>query len=254
MKKEKNGSYKKENCRLNNINQVENNLDNQNKKQKQTLYIVIIIALVVLITETFITIGNMRRVENDYVSATLAKPIIYLYPEEETELTVNLGRPEIISCSYPKYNSENGWNIIAKPDGTLIDKDTNRALYSLYWEGEDSVYISIEDGFVVKGEDTIVFLEEKLAILGLNERESEEFIVYWLPKLERNKYNYIRFATIDEINEMMPLDFSVQPDTTIRVLMEFKPLNEYIEVQEQELTTPNRTGFVVVEWGGMEIK
>jgi hypothetical protein len=36
--------------------------------------------------------------------------------------------------------------------------------------------------------------------------------------------------------------------------MEFKPLNEYIEVQEQELTTPNRTGFVVVEWGGMEIK
>ena len=76
MKKEKNGSYKKENCRLNNINQVENNPDNQNKKPKQTLYIVIIIALVVLITETFITIGNMRRVENDYVSATLAKPII----------------------------------------------------------------------------------------------------------------------------------------------------------------------------------
>ena len=58
---------------MNIINQVENNLHNQNKKQKQTLYIVIIIALVVLITETFITIGNMRRVENDYVSATLAK-------------------------------------------------------------------------------------------------------------------------------------------------------------------------------------
>ena len=239
---------------MNNINQVENNIDNQNQKPKQTLIIIIIIAVVIVLTETFITIGNMRRVANDNVPATLAKPIIYLYPEEETELTVYLGRPDIISCSYPKYNSENGWNIIAKPDGTLIDKNNNRELYSLYWEGEEFIDISIEDGFVVKGEDSIEFLEEKLAILGLNERESEEFIVYWLPKLEKNKYNYIRFANIDEINERMPLDFSVQPDTIIRVLMEFKPLNEYIEVQEQELTTPNRTGFVVVEWGGMEIK
>ena len=239
---------------MNNINQVENNIDNQNQKPKQTLIIIIIIAVVIVLTETFITIGNMRRVVNSNVPATLAKPIIYLYPEEETELTVYLGRPDIISCSYPKYNSENGWNIIAKPDGTLIDKNNNRELYSLYWEGEEFIDISIEDGFVVKGEDSIEFLEEKLAILGLNERESEEFIVYWLPKLEKNKYNYIRFANIDEINERMPLDFSVQPDTIIRVLMEFKPLNEYIEVQEQELTTPNRTGFVVVEWGGMEIK
>ena len=239
---------------MNNINQVENNIDNQNKKPKQTLIIIIIIAVVIVLTETFITIGNMRRVANGNVPATLAKPIIYLYPEEETELTVYLGRPDIISCSYPKYNSENGWNIIAKPDGTLIDKNNNRELYSLYWEGEDFIDISIEDGFVIKGEKSIEFLEEKLAVLGLNEKESEEFIVYWLPKLEKNKYNYIRFATIDEINERMPLDFSVQPDTTIRVLMEFKPLNEYIEVQEQELTTPNRTGFVVVEWGGMEIK
>ena len=41
--------------------------------------------------------------------------------------------------------------------------------------------------------------EEKLAILGLNEREAEEFIIYWLPKLESNKYNYIRFATEEEI-------------------------------------------------------
>ena len=239
---------------MNNINQIENNIDNQNKKPKQTLIIIIIIAVVIVLTETFITIGNMRRVANGNVPATLAKPIIYLYPEEETELTVYLGRPDIISCSYPKYNSENGWNIIAKPDGTLIDKNNNRELYSLYWEGEDFIDISIEDVFVIKGEKSIEFLEEKLAVLGLNEKESEEFIVYWLPKLEKNKYNYIRFATIDEINEMMPLDFSVQPDTTIRVLMEFKPLNEYIEVQEQELTTPNRTGFVVVEWGGMEIK
>ena len=117
------------------------------------------------------------------------------------------------------------------------------------------IYTNIEnDGFVVKDEDTVSFLEEKLAILGLTERESEEFIIYWLPKLEANKYNYIRFATLAEINENMPLEINPNPDTIIRVLMTFKGLDYPIEVQEQQLTAQERNGFVAVEWGGTEIK
>lgn len=180
------------------------------------------------------------------------KPIIYLYPKETTKLTVNLGKPKNITCSYPEY--KNGWNVIANTDGTLIDINTGRKLYSLYWEGIHSEPYNFEEGFIVKGSDTIQFLEEKLAILGLTEIEAEEFIVYWLPKLQENEYNYIRFATIDEINKNMPLEFSVEPDTIIRVLMQYKALDNYIEVNEQKLETPERTGFVAVEWGGTEIK
>ena len=125
----------------------------------------------------------------------------------------------------------------------------------MYYESENSIDFKVEnDGFVIKGEDTAEFLEEKLAILGLNERESEEFIIYWLPKLEANKYNYIRFATLDEINANMPLEINPSPDTIIRVLMTFKGLDNPIDVQEQQLKTPDRTGFVAVEWGGTEIK
>lgn len=36
--------------------------------------------------------------------------------------------------------------------------------------------------------------------------------------------------------------------------MEFKGLEEYIEIPEQKLETPERKGFVVVEWEGTEIK
>ena len=177
------------------------------------------------------------------------KPIIYLYPEETTKVTVCLGKPENITCSYPEY--KNGWDVIANPDGTLIDTNTGRKLYALYWEGIQSEPIPLEDGFVVKGSDTIKFLEEKLAILGLTETEAEEFIVYWLPKLQGNKYNYIRFATIEEINENMPLRFSVEPDTIIRILMQYKALDHDTEVKEQTLEAPERRGYVVVEWGGM---
>lgn len=180
------------------------------------------------------------------------KPIIYIYPTEKTDIIVKLGNPEKLICSYPKYEEE--WDVTANPDGTLIDNKTGRNLYSLYWEGKDAIETDMKEGFVVKGEDSAKFLEEKLEVLGLNYKEAEEFIVYWLPQLEANKYNYIRFASMEEIEEYMPLEFSKKPDSLIRILMQFKGLNEKIEVKEQKLETPKREGFVAVEWGGTELK
>ena len=155
------------------------------------------------------------------------KPIIYLYPTDETEVSVKLLKDENITCSYPKY--QNNWNVLAKPNGDLKDLTTNKYLYSLYYESKNEENFKIEDdGFIIKGKDSAKFLEEKLSILGLTERESEEFIVYWLPKLESNKYNYIRFATLEEINKNMPLEINPNPDTIIRVLMTFKGLETTI--------------------------
>ena len=198
---------------------------------------------------------NIQKYDTPYnpYELTSDKPIIYLYPEKETEITVKLGYPEKIITSYPKYSLA-GWKILAKPDGSLVDLDTGRNLYSLYWEGIETSSINMNEGFVVESKKIEKFLEEKLAILGLTERETEEFIIYWLPKLQGNKYNYIRFATMKEINEYMPLEFSTKPDSVIRILMQFKGLNEKIEVEEQKLETPERTGFVAVEWGGTELK
>ena len=45
----------------------------------------------------------------------------------------------------------------------------------------------------------------------------------------------------------MPLELSVEPDKLIRILMQYKPLDEYIKVKEQELATPERNGFTVDE-------
>ena len=52
----------------------------------------------------------------------------------------------------------------------------------------------------------------------------------------------------------MPLNITPEPDTTIRVMMEYKKVDFPYEVEEQELMTPERKGFTVVEWGGSEIK
>ncbi|MBQ3414239.1 MAG: hypothetical protein IJH39_02605 [Clostridia bacterium] len=181
-----------------------------------------------------------------------SKPIVYLYPTQTTEVEVKLGNPEKLSCTYPQY--EDSWKIIANPNGNLKDIETGRNLYALYWEGKEfSKNTNMEEGFCVKGEDTARFLEEKLEILGLTPREAEEFIIYWLPKMENNKYNYIRFETIEEQNSAMPLEITPKPDSVIRIMMDWKSLNEKIEVKEQELQKTERTGFVAVEWGGSEL-
>ena len=179
------------------------------------------------------------------------KPIIYLYPKEETKVTITTSHPENFTITYPKY--QDGWTVTAKPDGTLIDKN-GREYYALYWEGKNNKKNPRkEDGFVIQGKDTSKFLEDKLKILGLSDREANEFIIYWLPKLENNKWNYIRFQTLAEINKTMELKITPQPDTLIRVMMEFEPLDKKIEVQEQELNHIERKGFTVVEWGGTNI-
>ena len=182
------------------------------------------------------------------------KPIVYLYPEHETDITVRLSNPELVTCSYPRYSG--CWNVTAFPDGTLIDED-GRNLYSLYYEakienaGEAE---TIPDGFVVPGNDSADFLEEKLAELGLTSREAEEFIVYWLPKLEASEYNLIHFLVGEEVEDKMGLQISPEPDTRIRILMEYKPLEKPIPIEQQEIQTPKRKGFVLVEWGGTELR
>ena len=199
--------------------------------------------------------NNIKRYGTTYdpITMPIDKPIIYLYPTEETEVSVKLLKEDSLTCSYPKY--EESWEVVAKPNGDLTYLSNGRQLYALYYESKNNIKLDVQkDGFIVKSEDVAEFLEEKLEILGLNQRETEEFIIYWLPKLESNKYNYIRFATEDEISENMPLEINPKPDTIIRILMTYKGLDEPIDVEEQKLITPERNGFVVVEWGGTEIK
>lgn len=203
---------------------------------------------------------EQHRIEADFISIEASdfelepgvcyKPVIYLYPEEATDVSVKLDLNGGFTCTYPAYN--NGWNVRACPDGTLVDENGKEYNY-LYWEGETYTEYDFSKGFCVKGEDTAEFLEMSLEKLGLNRRETNEFIVYWLPLMQENEYNIISFQT-DAYTESAKLDIKPEPDSLIRVFMAYKASDEYVEIKEQELVCPERNGFVAVEWGGTEIK
>lgn len=178
-----------------------------------------------------------------------AKPVIYLYPEEETAVTVALDYGGTLTCTYPA--AQDGvWTVTASPDGTLRDEEGQEYSY-LFWEGACAASYDFSEGFCVSGADTAAFLEEALSSLGLNRREANEFIVYWLPQMEQNPYNLISFQA-EAYTDHARLEISPRPDSVLRVFMAWKALDEPVELPAQTLPAFVRTGFTVVEWGGAD--
>lgn len=188
---------------------------------------------------------------NTYVMVMAAKPVIYLYPEEEMDVSVNLEYNGDVFVTYPEY--ETGWNVTAMPDGTLYDKRDGKEYSYLFWEGTSDISYDMSKGFVVKSENTATFLQDTLAYLGLTPKEYNEFIVYWLPKMQENQYNLIAFQE-ETYTENALLEITPTPDSIQRVFMTYQGLDEAIDVTEQELQPFVREGFTVIEWGGTEIK
>ena len=192
------------------------------------------------------------------------KPVLYLYPQEERQLAVTLDVEGELGTVYPaperQVQTEEGprasWTISAAPDGTLTDA-SGRTYPSLFWDGPVSL-TSPEQGFVVAREDAVPFLEEKLAQLGLSDKEAADFITYWAPRIRANEYTFVSFDA-SSYAQQVTYSFAdeagkqVVPDTFIRVFMTMRKAEASTVVTPQNFaSTPTRSGFTVVEWGGTE--
>ena len=93
-------------------------------------------------------------------------------------------------------------------------------------------------------------MDEKLAALGLVQKEINDFKEYWLPKMQAKPYYFVTFLPQDQFNEIAPLSVNPKPDTVIRIFMDYQGLNQPEKVVEPVIKTPKRIGFTVVEWGG----
>lgn len=184
-----------------------------------------------------------------------AKPVIYLYPEQETKVNVQLTFNGTLTSTYPTLPPE-GWTVTAQPDGTLTDEE-GRSYRYLFWEGVADVDWKQDSGFLVKAEDAREFLEESLTQLGLNELEQNDFITYWLPKLEKNGESFVTFAA-EQYTDNAVLTVTPQPDSVLRVQMLISKVDDsnraaFQKLPEQELPCFEREGFVLVEWGGTDL-
>jgi len=202
-----------------------------------------------------------------------SKPAIYLYPEKPTRLRVILNPAGELTITDPPYDPETGWIILAHPNGTLTvfnspdqpstvnrQPSTNNYPYLFYEAKLEKVFIKPE-GFVIKGKNLIKFFNQTLPKLGLNQKETQDFIDYWMTRLSQSQpYYFIHFLDNNQIEALEPLEIlspdtliPQYPDTLIRLRPYFKPLQEWTKVPPQSLPSPpaSRTGFTLVEWGGI---
>lgn len=215
------------------------------KKKKHILIAIIVITLFLALIALGVT-AYERYYYSQY--AMTAKPVVYLYPEEPTEVTVQLEYSGTLHYTYPTYHD--GWQVTATPDGTIYSDGKEYAY--LFWDGYSDTEYDMSQGFVVAGEDTEAFLVETLATLGLTPTEYNEFIVYWLPQMIGNQYNLITFQE-EAYTDSAVLAITPEPDSILRVFMVYSALEEPLEIETQTLTPFVREGFTVIEWGGTEI-
>lgn len=180
------------------------------------------------------------------------KPVIYCYPEKETGLSVQLQVNGQLGFTYPAY--ENGWNVTAKPDGTIV-KDSTEYPY-LFWEADVQPLPQSIDGFIVPADQVTAFLERQLTHIGLNSKEKTDFITYWAPRMVSKGQVFIRFSWGKETDHFARLAISPTPDHLNRLYMIWSPIPANVKFTElpnsQELPVFDRSGFDVLEWGGVQ--
>lgn len=177
------------------------------------------------------------------------KPAIYLYGELGMNLSLQVHPIGEFNFIHPKMENQK-WDVELGEAGKI--KLDDKSFDYLFWEGQqDEIFIDRTSGFVVEDQNTILFLEEKLTALGLNDKEINDFIVYWGPELIKHEHNFIHFIVNEEYDQHIASLTASEPiETSIRIFMFHEPCDAYKVATPQALKAMSRKGLTLVEWGG----
>lgn len=180
------------------------------------------------------------------------KPVIYLYPEKPTYVSIKIKTTGKVVVSDPLYPEETGWeNILALPGGSLIYK--NKVYSELFYETNVNSVKTPKNGVVVESINIKHTLYDLTNKLGLIKPEQDELVDYWLPRLNGLNKKYILISLIDKETKEKTDKVIINPlpDTRIEFILYFKGLDTKLNVLGLALPpTPKRIGFTEVEWGG----
>lgn len=189
--------------------------------------------------------------------AMVFKPVIYAYNATD-EFSLSLKPNGYLTFTYPE-SEQGNWTMKTNSDGTLTNTVDQKSYPYIFWEGEiDASVFEIEnkkvEGYLIKTDTCVSFLENTLLAYGLNEKEATDFITFWGPKMIEKPYALVRFLTKADYEEKVAhLTINPEPETLIRLYMYFVPMET--DQTNLELSAPiiepiTRHGFTVVEWGG----
>jgi hypothetical protein len=206
------------------------------------------------LTKAQIQFPNIAVLVVPNTTITACKPVIYFYSPENLSVNIELTPKGKFTFTYPVY--ENGWKGTVEAKGGITIN--NRHYPYLFWEATSNGITTLVDynqGFVVEKENVTAFLEEKLTEMGLNDQERTDFITFWGPRMVGSEKNHVQFIFNEEYDDIATLSITPKPDHLFRLYMLWTPLPETTTLKPtpQKLSTIQRDGFSVVEWGGSEL-
>jgi hypothetical protein len=175
------------------------------------------------------------------------KPNIYLYPKITSKMDVFLCLPQggCITESDPQYPCE--WNNIkVKPSGKI-----NNEYDYLFYEAALPDRWQYEEGWSVMINDLETFFRKNLTEYGFIDNEINDFINYWIPKLDDSPYYNIYPQYTDKVDELVTLHISKEPKSLMRMFYVIKesPLMKATDIPAPMIPEFERNGFTVTEWG-----
>lgn len=181
-------------------------------------------------------------------AAECGKPVIYLYPQKDTQVSVKVGI-DSFTKTIPAYG--NGWNVLAHVGGLLTNLADNQNYPYLFWEGNSLKNLSAPMGWTLKKNEVTTVLPVALQKMGLSASETKDFMEFWAPRLAQVSNDYIEFSFVGNtmMDQVAPLTITPKPDSVLRIFMSYRGVNQ-AGLSMQNYTAPARKGFTVVEWGG----
>lgn len=194
----------------------------------------------------------IELLRSDLHPPNLCEPVLYVYGRQEP-FTVTLDEQVHVTVSDPPIDGH-GWTLLPTGDGGVTVPGSDRAWPFLFWEGQNGLFARPDGGTVVARSEVRDHLRRVLPLQGLRGREVDDFVRAWAPDLEESPYVLVSFHPRDDIDRLVPMRIEPEPDTLIRVMMEYEPrASGGGDVRPQPLpAVPPRRGFVVVEWGGVK--
>jgi len=182
--------------------------------------------------------------------APFCKPAIYLYPERKTEINVSVFPQGEMFLTIPPY-PKTGWDVVAESNGDIYYQN-NRYDYLYYEAGiPDQLIQKPDQGYVIAYDERAQFLQDLVTKLGLNAKETKQFVEYWAPILPKSPYYFVGIVPQSTLHEISPVLISPKPKNLIRVTLYFQALKEKERVSPPVILPVQRDGFTAVEWGGI---
>ena len=181
------------------------------------------------------------------------KPVLYFHTDKKREFELAVIPKGEFIFTYPAI--EKGWKGSVNTDGTLSVNGKNYPY--LFWEAQQDYHFKpSNNGYHLKKEDYVSFLEKKCGELGFTATERTEFITFWGMKMQQHNELFVQFLFDEECDQFAKLDFKEQPDDLRRVYICLSPWDNYFSSYLKDISfeAPPTSSYSVLEWGGYEFK